>query len=302
MIINEFYVYAYIRNKDSITAKAGTPYYIGKGKGKRMFSDKHNNVPIPKDKQYIVILESGLTEIGALALERRMIRWWGKRSDAGILLNKLDGGDGATGLKHTEETKRRIAEAVRNRPPRSDEYRKNISKGQQNRPPISEETRKRYSEAQLRRPKGQKRSPEVRARMTLAQQNRHANGWAFSEESRNKMSESQIKRFNEHPLSEESRKKISNALKGKIVSGETRQKLSDATSNFYDNLREQGIIIKRDPITEETRKKMSERAMNMSNEHREKLSIAAKKRPPMSDEIKRKISETKRNKTKEGII
>jgi hypothetical protein len=30
-----FYIYAYIRSKDSITAEAGTPYYIGKGKDKK---------------------------------------------------------------------------------------------------------------------------------------------------------------------------------------------------------------------------------------------------------------------------
>jgi hypothetical protein len=71
-----YYVYAYIRSKDSSTAKAGTPYYIGKGKHKRAWSKTHK-VNLPKNINNIVILESGLSEIGALALERRYIRWYG---------------------------------------------------------------------------------------------------------------------------------------------------------------------------------------------------------------------------------
>ena len=92
---NIYYVYAYIRSKDSPTAKAGTPYYIGKGKGRRAW-DKHRNSITPENRAHIIFLETNLTNLGALALERRMIRWYGRKDLCnGILINRTDGGDGS---------------------------------------------------------------------------------------------------------------------------------------------------------------------------------------------------------------
>jgi len=51
-----FYVYAYIRSKDSLTAKAGTPYYIGKGCGDRAWAN-HGKLGRPQNRSLIVILE-----------------------------------------------------------------------------------------------------------------------------------------------------------------------------------------------------------------------------------------------------
>lgn len=100
----KFYVYAYLRSKDSTTANAGTPYYIGKGSDDRAYKKgKHEHIQPPNDN-LILFLEKNLTELGAFALERRMIRWYGRiNNGTGILRNKTDGGEGTSGYKQSHD-------------------------------------------------------------------------------------------------------------------------------------------------------------------------------------------------------
>ena len=99
-----YYTYAYLREDK-------TPYYIGKGKGNRCYKRKRKDIKPPKDKSRIIFLKQNITEEEAFRHEIYMIAVFGRKDlRTGILHNRTDGGDGASGYKHTEKNKEKFKE------------------------------------------------------------------------------------------------------------------------------------------------------------------------------------------------
>ena len=131
---NRFYTYAYLREDK-------TPYYIGKGQTGRIYQRGGKPCGVPKDKSRIIFLKQNLTEEEAFKHEIYMIAVFGRKDlGTGILHNRTNGGEGASGLIHTEETKRKISEVTQGRIPHN--------KGM----PHTEKTKANISKAKIGKP------------------------------------------------------------------------------------------------------------------------------------------------------
>jgi hypothetical protein len=203
---NTYYVYAYLR-------KDGTPYYIGKGTGRRAWCKGKGEIGKPTDDR-IIIVEDNLTNVGALAIERRLISWYGRKDlKTGTLRNQTSGGDGGIGAqpgnKLSEATKKKISEA-----------HKGVKRN-----PMSEESKKKLSESLKGKNLGKTRTEEQRLHQSAIKQGRA--GTPHTEETKKKISEAN-KGVKRNPMREETKKKLSAALTGRVRTAEHSTNLSTA--------------------------------------------------------------------------
>lgn len=102
---------------------------MGKGRGRRAYNSYIGHRP-PKNRSRIVIMNRS-NEAEAFVTEIELIRNWGRKDlGTGILYNRTDGGDGASGFISSEERNQKIRESKqgKNRPTFSKEWRENLSK------------------------------------------------------------------------------------------------------------------------------------------------------------------------------
>lgn len=188
-----FYTYLWLRVD-------GTPYYVGKGCRGRAYLDVKGHRP-PKEKSRILIQEFP-SEADASAAEVFLISYYGRKDmGTGILRNLTDGGDGCSGLRHSDETRRKIGL---------------LSKGRK----ASMATRLKMSEART----GTKRSATVCAKFSEIAKKR-----TYSPETREKMRQAKLGKR----ATPETRAKMSSARVGHTVSQEARAKMSSVKKEYY---------------------------------------------------------------------
>lgn len=151
---SKYYTYAYLREDR-------TPYYIGKGKGNRAYKKRTGEIRPPKDENRIILLKQNLTEEEAFRHEKYMISVFGRKDlRTGILRNKTDGGEGASGSIKTEEHRKKLS--VANKGKKLSEETKNKMSEKRKGRVLSEETKQKIRESLS----GIKRSDETKKKIS----------------------------------------------------------------------------------------------------------------------------------------
>ena len=179
-----FYTYAYLREDR-------TPYYIGKGSGKRVFvshngRSRKNIISVPPEER-ILILKENLTEQEAFQHEKYMIAVFGRKDlGTGILRNQSNGGEGSSGHTKSDEWKKNQSERMKqNNPMHNPESLEKMRKKQTGKKQSEETISKRVSKT-----KGRKQSEEERKKRSESRK-----GMKFSEQHLENLRKAQKKRW-----------------------------------------------------------------------------------------------------------
>lgn len=169
----KFYVYEHWR------PDTGVIFYVGKGHGDRAYATKNRNkrhseiitsLRIAGFTVQVRIVVNGLTEKAAFDAERELIANW--RSLGAKLVNLTSGGQGLSGFRLSEETKKKLSDANKGKP--------SVFKGRKHKPEtiatISRKVKERGPQLQLQTPEalakivafhtGRKRSAETCAKIS----------------------------------------------------------------------------------------------------------------------------------------
>lgn len=154
-----YYTYLWLRED-------GTPYYVGKGHGKRAFTSLKHNVKCPPKAR--ITIYPAQSETDAFETEIALIWYYGRKDlGYGCLRNRTDGGEGTSGpktlehrlkigaahlgMKRSKKARSNISEGCMGRR-HSEEWKANHSaslKGRK-RPPRTKEWKERHREAVIR--------------------------------------------------------------------------------------------------------------------------------------------------------
>jgi hypothetical protein len=197
-----FYVYKHIH---PITKET---FYVGKGSGNRAFFKHHRNKYWNNKVQCyggfdVEFIAKGIEEEFAFLVEIEAIDFY-KRLGC-KLANITNGGEGASGAKHSEKTKQKISEKAKGRPGKfkpehvTEKMRQTIAESNKTRPTTEKMRNKRSFQ-------GKSHTEEHKAYMSKI-----LTGRVFSEETKQKMREAQQKRFKNNPISVKTKAKMSKA-------------------------------------------------------------------------------------------
>lgn len=287
----KYYVYALLdpRKDDSI-------FYIGKGTWvkRRGYNNRYENhlhraragyksptcAKIRKIERCgmvvgFVILNYWKYERDALNEERRAIDSLGLDN----LTNLMDGGIGSS---HSEETRLKLIEALKRRPPVSDATRAKLAAAGKGRV-VSEETRAKISKANKKWRAShpvQYKPGTLEAMSERMKGNGLGIGYKHTDDAKERIRESLIgnQRSLGYRHTDEAKAKISEASRGRVYSDEAKENMSAAAKKrgVHDNTRSAAVAY--------------HTGRPLSAEHRQKISAANKGRK-VSDETKRIISE-----------